>query len=454
MAYSMALNAIYNQYLTTYAPRKSDTRYDTHKRSELKGLTNSMARVNKYAPLYKIDRSPDVNEYIIGIKEESRLLQNTISAVIGDADSADFDSKIAYSSNENIASATYVGNDSYSYEDSEDDENAGKTGAPSFDEIPTYDIEVHSLATSQVNMGKFLPKDSRDIPPTDYTFDVSVNGQGYEFQYSIREGDNNFDIQNRLSRLINNSNIGLKASVEEDDSGNSALRIESEQIGIRNSDKSKIFNIADIGTGLGNNSVDYLGIDKVVREAQNAFFSINGEEAEAGSNSFVLDNNYEITLNGVSPEEGISAKIGVKPDTEAAFENISNLIRGYNRFIQSMMQYQSTQAGSATLVGEMRGIAGLYSEQIERLGISVDAKGLMKVDESRLESAIVEEDAETTVSSLKQFSGAMLRKSRQVSLNPVSYINKTVVEYKNPGRTFQSPYVVSAYAGLMFNSYC
>lgn len=35
MAYSAALNTIYNHYLSAYAP-KGTTRYDAHKRSELK----------------------------------------------------------------------------------------------------------------------------------------------------------------------------------------------------------------------------------------------------------------------------------------------------------------------------------------------------------------------------------------------------------------------------------
>ncbi len=448
MAYSMALNSIYNQYLTTYAPKKSDSRYDTHKKSELRGITNSMAKVNKDAPLYKIDRSPDTNEYIIGIKEESRLLQNTIASVVGDAESASLDGKIAYSSNENIASAVYIGQDMDTSEENPD-------GIESVEkEIPTYEIEVQSLAESQVNMGRFLPKDEMGLPATDYKFDLSVNDQGYEFQYSIREGDTNFDVQNRLSRLINNSNIGLKASVEEDGEGNSSLRIESERVGIRLGEKTKVFNIADSGEGFGNNSVDYLGINHVVREASNARFTINGEEAEASSNSFVLEKEFEITLNGVSPEEGIKATIGVKPDTEAALENINNLIGGYNQFIRAMARYNESQAGSSHLVREMRGIAGLYSEQMSKLGITTNREGTMDVDNDKLEKAILSEDMETTVSSLKQFSGAMVRKSREVSLNPVSYLNKTVVEYKNPGKNFSSPYVASAYAGMMFNSYC
>lgn len=455
MAYSLALNTIYNQYLTTYAPKKSDTRFDTHKKSELKGITNSMVKVNKDAPLYKIESSPESNRYIIGIKEESRLLQNTIASVIGDAESTDFDSKIAYSSDENIASANYIGIEEELPQDNDGANGEDGSVTATNGEVPSYNIEVQSLATAQVNIGKYLPANSRDIPAGDYTFDMSVNGQGYEFQYSIREEDTNLDIQNRLSRLINNANIHLNSTVEEDGEGNAALRIESSQVGVHYGESSRVFNIEDSESAMGRGSVEYLGIDYVAREAGNAHFTVDGIEAESASNTFVLEKRYEITLNGVSPEEGIGATIGVKPNTEAAVENISNLIGGYNQFIKSMSEFNESQQKSSTLVGEMKNIAGYFGNQMERLGITLnDEEGTLDIDSDKLEKAILNEDASTAIGSLRQFSNAMINKSRQISLNPVSYVNKTVIEYKNPGKTFSSPYVASAYAGMMFNSYC
>ncbi len=454
MAYSAALNTVYNQYLTTYAPKKSDTRYDTHKRSELKGITNSMVKVNKDAPLYKLESSPESREFIIGLKEESRIFQNTIMSSVGNAGGGDIDGKIAYSSDESIASAVYVGEDNNSLTM---DTEVGADGSVSYvdKEVPEYKIEVQSLASAQVNMGKYLPMDELGLDPGDYSFDMTVNGQGYEFQYTVRENDTNFDIQNRLSRLINNSGIHLMSTVEEDGEGNASLRIESSQVGIHFGENSRVFNIADpadrtVGTG----SVKFFGLDYVAREASNAHFTVNGIEASASSNTFILEKNYEVTLNGVSPEEGIGATIGVKPDTEAAVENISNLIGGYNQFMEKMAAYKDTMSRSNALMGEMYGIAGLYREDMDDMGITLTDEGTMTIDKDKLSKAIVADDAAGKVNTLKEFSNAMMRKSRQVSLNPVSYMNKIVVEYKNPGKTFSNPYTASAYAGLMFNSYC
>ena len=193
MAYSMALNAIYNQYLTTYAPKKSDTRYDTHKKSELRNITNSMAKVNRDAPLYKLDNSADSAGYIIGIKEETRQLINSVSSIVGDVENAALDGKIAYSTDESIVSVKYIGSkeDNDDYEPKDGTEGADGEVTNLDGSRPSFNIEVQSLAGPQVNLGAFLARDGRDIPAGDYVFDLSVAGQGYEFQYSIREDDTN-----------------------------------------------------------------------------------------------------------------------------------------------------------------------------------------------------------------------------------------------------------------------
>lgn len=96
------------------------------------------------------------------IKEETRQLQNTISSAMGSAESSDLDGKIAYSSDENIAKVVYVGqNNKQELKNGERYEEDGVI--PGNGEIPSYRIEVQSLATSQVNIGRFLSKNERGI---------------------------------------------------------------------------------------------------------------------------------------------------------------------------------------------------------------------------------------------------------------------------------------------------
>ena len=330
----------------------------------------------------------------------------------------------------------------------------GELITPDFVEIPSYDIEVISLASPQVNLGKYLPMEERSLEPGDYSFDVNIHDLGYEFQFNIHEDDTNHEIQQRLSRLINNSRIGLNATVEEDENGASALRIESTRVGIDYGQSSKVFSISETGGTRNSGAVEYLGIDYVARNASNAHFTVNGMEASASSNTFILQNDYEITLNGISENEGQTITIGVKPDTIALQENISNLIGGYNDFIRSMNEYRESQERSHYLTKEMSKIAGYYQEGMDKLGIVPNEDGTLSLDGDKLNEAVALEESPDALSSLKLFSQSILRKSDQVALNPISYVNKVVVAYKNPSHTLISPYVTSAYAGMMFNNYC
>lgn len=84
MAYNSVHNLtnVYNFYLTTYAP-KSSTPYDTHKKSELRSVYNSIVKMNKESPLFILDTSKESQRFAVGMKENARELRNTIASLGG-----------------------------------------------------------------------------------------------------------------------------------------------------------------------------------------------------------------------------------------------------------------------------------------------------------------------------------------------------------------------------------
>jgi flagellar hook-associated protein 2 len=104
---------------------------------------------------------------------------------------------------------------------------------------------------------------------------------------------------------------------------------------------------------------------------------------------------------------------------------------------------------------EVNGIAGLYNDSFEDTGLSIQDDGTISIDQDALhQKAASSEDIADTFNYIKEFSNALLRKSTQVSLNPMDYVDRTMVAYKNPGHNFISPYFTSAYSGMMFSGYC
>ena len=435
MADITALNTVYNHFLTTYAPQGTNTKYDTHKKSELRGVYNSIVKMNTDAPLFLLDTSSSTQEYAVGLKENARSLKNTISSLsLSDSESL-LDQKAVSSSDEDKVVATYIG------------------GAEDAKDAPDLDIEINALAQNQENSGKFLDPDKMDMEPGTYSFDIHSRDMDYEFQFNINDDDTNKLVQEKLSRLITKSNIGVKASVETDSEGRTSLKIVSDETGLRDNGSDTLFKVSDDNTSKASGVVDYLGIGEVSQYPANSSFILNGTERSTFSNTFTIDKTYELTLKDTTAE-GESVQVGLKTDVESVAENINHLVEGYNSFMNKVSAYLDSQPYSGRLVGEMNGISSLYSNDLESVGMVVGEDGRISLDKSLLEQTVSEDDAMDRFDSIRKFTSSVLGKMNQVSLNPMDYTQRTIVAYKNPGHSFASPYVTSNYSGMMFSSYC
>lgn len=426
------LTNVYNHYLTAYAP-KSTTQYDAHKKSELRSIYNSIVKLNKESPWYLETTSRSAQEYAVNLKESARLFHNTIASLGGLDDSQALAKKAAYSSDSGVIAATFVGN----------------TGDDS--PVPTLKMQVNSLATSQENMGTYLADGTVGLAPDTYSFDVSINDLNYEFQFNINENDTNKDVQQRLVRLINNADIGIQARLDEGNA-RSSIRLFSQNTGLPEG-KSEIFRITDDRTSKASGAVEYFGLDYISRQPANSSFLLNGEERSTSSNTFTIGKMYEIELKAVSAPD-TEVTIGLKTDTESLTDNVSALIGSYNTFISTASSYQSSERLSGRLVREMSRIAAHYQSSMESMGIRLGSDNTLSIDEALLKESASSSDGSFSYDTLKDFASSLIRKTNQVSLDPMNYVSRTIVAYKNPGHNFASPYVTSAYSGMMFNSYC
>lgn len=435
MADNTTISTVYNHFLTTYAPTGTNSKYDTHKKSELRGLYNSIVKMNKEAPLFLLDNSPSTQEFAVGLKENARSLKNVISSLSMDDSDSMLDQKAVASSDENVVQASFIG---------------GADLDP--DSIPSLEISVEQLADVQENRGKFLEPDEMGLEPGTYSFDIHARDMDYEFQFNIGENDTNKIVEEKLSRLISRSNIGVNASVLTDDDGKVALSIKSDDTGVRTPEGTN-FVISDNNTHKTAGTVEYFGIGEVTRYPQNSLFTLNGEQRSTFSNHFSIEKMYDINLKGISGE-GEVASIGLKTDVESVTENITNLVNGYNSFINNINSYSESQPYSRKLVNEMNKVARLYSSELESIGLNFTDDGTIEIDNNLLTQTAREDDALDQFAPIKKFAEGVLARANKVALDPMEYTQKTIVAYKNPGHGFATPYVTSNYSGMMFSSYC
>ena len=430
------LNQVYNHYLSTYTP-KSTSQYDAHKKSELRSVYNSIVKMNKEAPLYLMDNSKETKMFAVDIKEHARLLRNTISSLGVDNQTTLLNKKAAYSTNENIATAEYIGTE----------DSSGEI------EIPSFTIGVQQLASSQVNLGSFLPDGKPPLAPGAYSFDVNINDMNYEFQFNIKDEETNLDIQKRLERLINSADIGLEATIIGDNNARSALRLSSTATGLAEG-KAACFHISDDNTSKQAGTVSYFGLNYMAIEPRNAHFTLNGVEHATSSNNFTIEKQFEVSLTGVSQGEDDSVTIGLKTDLDSLTDNIHTLVQGYNSFIRAVNESSDTLSRGQRLVRDLNGLSSVYKHDLDSMGIRFEKDGTLAVDDSLLKQTATENEPGESMQSVREFAASLMSKTSQISLNPMDYVDKVMVAYKNPGKNFASPYVTSPYSGMLFSSYC
>lgn len=76
-----AIDSVYNYYLTTYGKTSSSSRYDAHKKSELRDTYNRIVKSNKDAPLYKIQLNDETERFVIDLKERAKNAKNVAASL-------------------------------------------------------------------------------------------------------------------------------------------------------------------------------------------------------------------------------------------------------------------------------------------------------------------------------------------------------------------------------------
>lgn len=424
------ISNVYSYYMAEYGVRPTD-RHSTHKKSELRDIYNNIVKISRSSPFFDVDVSEESQKLAIDIKEAANKLSN-VTADLTDASNGNMTFKsIARSSNESVLTANYIGSP----------QTAGSS--------KEMEISVKQLATPQVNTGKYLNPRARNLYSGTYSFDVNMGSTEYELQFTIKDNEKNIDVQNKLARLINKSNIGLSASVEHNPQDDTALVITSNMTGI--GDRPVIFNITDDNTTALSGAVGAYGLNNTTQYPSNAVFILNGVDKTSTSNNFTIDREYEISLKNTNVE-GESVTVGLKQNFDSIVDSLEELTAQYNNL--TSLAKDSNSSGGRHLYNDMTGVARIYNQTLSSNGITINSDGLLEINHNKLKEASEEGTILNSLSDLSRFKNALQHKAGSIMINPMEYINKTIISYKNPARPSSDPYMTSLYSGMMYNGYC
>lgn len=421
----------YNYMLESY-PIKREVMYPAHKRSELKKVYNSIVNLSKRSPLYKIDLSKDNQEYTFGIKETALSLKAKLIGMEDPVNSG-FQTKAVSISDERILSANLI---------SENTE-----GLP---EVISF--QVNQVAKPQINRGKELMQGSKGLVPGTYQFQAKVLDETYDLTYVHPERMENKEVQKKLVELLNQNVKGITATLEKGSSSDYyRIAIVSEQAG-RNGESAFSFHDSDdYFAGL----VDYFGLDRVEAPSESAQFELNGISKHTSTNTFHLENKLRVTLHNGAQQPVI---LKIVPDSNKVLSAVETVLETYNYLIQiakNRTVENKDHYRASKLLGEMKSLENMYQEELEASGLKIKEDGTITLNDSLAIQAAQDGGMESLFTRENGFIARLLDKAETIAINPMEYLDKTVVTYPNSeGNMYRNPYVTSMYSGLFFNSYC
>ena len=427
------IDSAYDYYISTYAQKKV-SRYDSHKKSDLRKVYNQIVKSNKDSPLYKIPNMEAAKRYAIDIKESAKSIQNVVASLSDryGAFEDSFQKKVAVSSDDAEVGVAYIG-------DGSENNNA-----------ENFSISVKELATPQTNIGNYLKDTYHSLSAGSYSFDLNTGSGSYEFQYNVSLKENNRDILTKFAGLVNSSNLGITAELRSDGNGSSALALTSLQTGLSENETS-LFTIAPNASAASIEAMDVLGINQITEPAHNSSFTINGAEHSSYSNTFSINNAFELTLKKPSTEP---VTIGFKPNTDAIADNIQTLVDAYNSILSTAHSLSDSNVSAGNhLFNDMVSVSRSQQGSLQYIGLMSSEDGTLHIDKDILAQAVTPERAPQTFETLSKFRDSIGHKAESVAINPMNYVNKVVVAYKNPGHNFATPYISSIYSGMMLDEY-
>ena len=423
MAYS-----IYNNVISQLAANYTPTKQIVHSKSELQELSSRIKKNNSNSPLFILNMNDSSEEFVLGAKESAVSLYQFIDE-LQDPDASVFLSKRVTPDKKGVLESRITN----AAEDHEED---------------PVTIKLHSLATTQFNVGESVVEGAKNLIPGDYRFNITINEEPFAFHFTVGENNRNDHIIHGLTDFINKAGIGVKAGFTPSGENRLSMTLESEETG---APSMLTFTFEDTEfPNFSRGLTEYFGLNNVVRFPENAKFSVNGEEKESLNNHITLNRIMKIDFIEPSDEE---VTISFERDADKVLSSLDGFVADFNNAIDSFSNINDSKINSSAALRRITAPVLAHAGELRNVGIEVGEDGKLSIDREAAESNIIN----GTIPDLfidSDFISSFKSEIGKVATDPVQFVNKTIVAYPNVQHPAPlQPYVSSMYSGMLFNAF-
>jgi flagellar hook-associated protein 2 len=253
--------------------------------------------------------------------------------------------------------------------------------------VGTYDIQVTSLAVAQKQgSNSFADSDTTTVGSAGDTMEITIGSD----DFTVEIGGKTLD---EIAEAINSAsdNVGVTASVIQEDSSNFYLTLTSDETGTANT-MTLVFE--DSG---GSPIVDPLGMAQT-QAADDADLVIDGTYNVTRSSNTITDVIEGVTLTLLDTSAS-AVELNVTQNTNSVISSINEMVDAYNSLQSTMSSLGADQLSGDSTLRTLQsqvlsvfntaasGLTGSYSSLYD-IGIEFDKYGVMEVDSGDLSSAV------------------------------------------------------------------
>lgn len=251
----------------------------------------------------------------------------------------------------------------------------------------TYDIKVQSLAQAQKQgSNSFSDSDTTTVGSSGDVVTITIGSDSFAVEIGAMTLE-------EIAAAINDAadNVGVIASVIQEDSSNYYLTLTSDETGIANT-----MTLA-FEDSVGGSIVDPLGMAQI-QAADDAEILVDNTYTITRSSNIISDAIEGVTLTLLDTSAS-AVTLDVSQNTSAVSSAIDELVDAYNSLLSTVSELGSGQLNGdstlRTLMNQVRsvmntsayGLSGDYSYLYD-IGIEFEKDGTMSVDSSVLNSAL------------------------------------------------------------------
>lgn len=419
----------YHHLIESYQSRPV-ARSHAQKRSEIRRAYENILKLSKNTGFYKLDMSKENQAYTIGVKELAISLQNRVAEMTNPGHPA-YHQEYVSVSDESTLEAKLVSKDT--------------------SRLPAnISITVESLAAPQINEGREIFAPTRSLVPGKYQFTARVMEKRYELSFELKEKISNGSAVKRLADYLQREIPELYVSVEENKRDYSRIRIISDKTGVH---EDSIFSF-EASDPEGEIFLEFFDLNHIYQESENAHFILNGQEKQTLSNTFQIENTLQVTLCEAN-DQPVTLKL--LNATKKLLDRTDSILNSYNELIhlaKSRSAHSGDSFSARKLINELKRIGEIYREELEANGLVISDDGTIYREAQVSDEAAKDGRLQEFFTNKNGFIAALLGKAEEIAINPVEYLDKTVVTYPDSRRPKSNPYMTSLYSGLFFSSYC